>query len=51
MPQPDQTIQEIYQDIFATLPLSDRLRLTALILNDLTQQKVRVRRKPKTLEN
>jgi hypothetical protein len=42
MPQPDQTIQEIYQSIIATLPLSDRLRLAALILNDLTQQNVAV---------
>ncbi len=38
MPQPDQTIQEIYQNIVATFSLSDRLRLAALILNDLTQQ-------------
>lgn len=36
----EQTIQEIYQNIVATLPLSDRLRLAALILNDLTQQNV-----------
>jgi hypothetical protein len=42
MPQPDQTIQEIYQSIVATLTLSDRLRLAALILNDLTQQDVAV---------
>jgi hypothetical protein len=42
MPQPNQTIQEIYQSIVATLPLSDRLRLAALILNDLTQQDVAV---------
>jgi hypothetical protein len=42
MPQPDQTIQEIYQSIIATLTLSDRLRLAALILNDLTQQDVAV---------
>ena len=42
MPQTDKTIQEIYQNIVATLPLSDRLRLAALILNDLAQQNVAV---------
>jgi hypothetical protein len=42
MPNTDQTVQEIYQNIVATLPLSDRLRLAALILNDLTQQNVAV---------
>jgi hypothetical protein len=42
MSQTDKTIQEIYQNIVATLPLSDRLRLAALILNDLTQQNVAV---------
>jgi hypothetical protein len=42
MPQTDKNIQEIYQNIVATLPLSDRLRLAALILNDLTQQNVAV---------
>jgi hypothetical protein len=42
MPHTDQTIQEIYQNIVATLPLSDRLRLAALILNELTQQNVAV---------
>jgi hypothetical protein len=42
MPQPDQTIQEIYQNIVATLTLSDRLRLAALILSELTQQNVAV---------
>jgi hypothetical protein len=42
MPQTDKTIQEIYQNIVATLPLSDRLRLAALILNDLAQQNVQV---------
>jgi hypothetical protein len=42
MPQIDKTIQEIYQNIVATLPLSDRLRLAALILNDLAQQNVAV---------
>lgn len=40
MPQTDKTIQEIYQNIVTTLPLSDRLRLAALILNDLTQQNI-----------
>jgi hypothetical protein len=42
MPRTDQTIQEIYQNIVATLSLSDRLRLAALILNELTQQNVAV---------
>lgn len=42
MPNTDQTVQEIYQNIVATLPLSDRLRLAALILNDLTQQNLAV---------
>jgi hypothetical protein len=42
MAQTDQTIQELYQNIVATLPLSDRLRLAALILNDLAQQNVAV---------
>ena len=42
MSQTDQAIQEIYQNIVATLPLSDRLRLAALILHDLAQQNVTV---------
>jgi hypothetical protein len=42
MAQTDQTIQELYQNIVATLPLSDRLRLAALILNELTQQNAAV---------
>jgi hypothetical protein len=42
MSSTDQTVQEIYQNIVATLPLSDRLRIAALILNDLTQQNVAV---------
>ncbi|XHX77045.1 MAG: hypothetical protein RBJ76_21790 [Stenomitos frigidus ULC029] len=42
MPNTDQTIQEVYRTIVATLPVSDRLRLAALILNDLTQQNVDV---------
>ena len=42
MPRNDQTIQEIYQNIVATLPLNDRLRLAARILNDLAQQNVDV---------
>lgn len=33
-----QTVQEIYQNIVSTLPEDDRLRLAALILNDLTQK-------------
>ncbi len=35
-----QTVQEIYQNIVGKLPLSDRLRLAALILNDLTRKNV-----------
>lgn len=42
MPRTDETIKEIYQNIVATLPSSDRLRLAALILNDMTQQNVAV---------
>jgi hypothetical protein len=42
MPNTDQTVQEIYQNIVGNLSLSDRLRLAALILNDLTQQNVAV---------
>lgn len=42
MPQTDQTLQEIYEKIIATLPLIDRLRLAALILNNLTQRNVDV---------
>jgi hypothetical protein len=42
MPETDKTIQEIYQNIVAALPLGDRLRLAALILNDLAQQNVQV---------
>ncbi|WP_019498590.1 hypothetical protein [Pseudanabaena sp. PCC 6802] len=40
MPNTTQTVQEIYQNIVGKLPLSDRLHLAALILNDLTQQNV-----------
>jgi hypothetical protein len=42
MPNTDQAIQEIYQTIVTTLQLSDRFRLAALILNDLTQRDVDV---------
>jgi ribose 5-phosphate isomerase RpiB len=42
MSSTDRTVQEIYQNIVAILPLSDRLRMAALILNDLTQQNVAV---------
>ncbi len=37
MPNSESTIQEIYQNIFNTLSPSERLRLAALILNDLTR--------------
>jgi hypothetical protein len=40
MPNTDQTSQDVYQTIVATLPVRDRLRLAALILNDLAQQNV-----------
>jgi hypothetical protein len=42
MPNTDQTVQEIYHNIVGNLSVSDRLRLAALILNDLTQQNVAV---------
>jgi hypothetical protein len=42
MPNIDQTVQEIYRNIVGNLSVSDRLRLAALILNDLTQQNVAV---------
>ncbi len=42
MPKNESTIQEIYQNIFNTLSPGDRLRLAALILNDLTQSNVAV---------
>jgi hypothetical protein len=42
MPNTDQTVQEIYQNIVGNLSLRDRLRLAALILNDLTRQNVDV---------
>lgn len=42
MPTTDQTIQEVYRYVVDTLSLSERLRLAALILNDLTQQNITV---------
>lgn len=42
MPKNESTIQEIYQNISNTLSPGDRLRLAALILNDLTQSNVAV---------
>ena len=42
MPNPNQTIQSIYQQIVVILSLSDRLHLASLILNDLTQQNIAV---------
>lgn len=38
MSKTDQTVQTIYQNIVGNLSVSDRLRLAALILNDLAQQ-------------
>jgi hypothetical protein len=42
MPNTGQTLQEVYQTIVATSPVGDRLRLAALILNDLARQNVDV---------
>ena len=42
MPNPNQTVQSIYQQIVGSLSLSDRLHLASLILNDLTQQNIAV---------
>lgn len=42
MPKDESTIQEIYQNISNTLSPGERLRLAALILNDLTQSNVAV---------
>ncbi|MBW4690360.1 MAG: hypothetical protein KME27_01195 [Lyngbya sp. HA4199-MV5] len=42
MPNTDQRIQDVYQTIVAALPAGDRLRLAALILNDLAQPNVDV---------
>ena len=36
------TAQEIYNQVVLTLPLTERLRLATLILNDLVQQNVAV---------
>ena len=38
----DQSVQQIYRNIIDTLKPSERLRLAALILNDLTQQDIAV---------
>jgi hypothetical protein len=38
----DQKITEIYQNIVGTLSVSDRLRLAAMILNDISQQNIAV---------
>jgi hypothetical protein len=40
MPNTSQTIQDIYQNFVGNLPVSDRLHLAALILNNLTQKEV-----------
>jgi len=42
MSKTDQTVQKIYQNIVGNLSVSDRLRLAALILNDLAQKNVAV---------
>ncbi len=36
----DKKIAEIYQNIVGTLSVSDRLRLAAMILNDISQQNI-----------
>ncbi|KOR37661.1 MULTISPECIES: hypothetical protein [Planktothricoides] len=36
----DKKITEIYQNIVGTLSVSDRLRLAAMILNDISQQNI-----------
>jgi len=38
----DKKITEIYQNIVGTLSVSDRLRLAAMILNDLSEQNIAV---------
>ncbi len=38
----DKKITEIYQNIVGTLSVSDRLRLAAMILNDISQQNIAV---------
>ncbi|MBW4586284.1 hypothetical protein G7B40_023000 [Aetokthonos hydrillicola Thurmond2011] len=42
MSHTDQTVQQIYRNIIDTLKPSERLRLAALILNDLTEQEIPV---------
>ncbi|GAB4283418.1 MAG: hypothetical protein Fur0025_13380 [Oscillatoriaceae cyanobacterium] len=38
----DKKITEIYQNIVGTLSVSDRLRLAAMILNDISQENIAV---------
>jgi hypothetical protein len=38
----DKKITEIYQNIVGTLSVSDRLRLAAMILNDISQQNIAI---------
>lgn len=38
----EKKITEIYQNIVGTLSVSDRLRLAAMILNDISQQNIAV---------
>jgi len=42
MTNTDQTVEEFYQAIVGNLSVSERLRLAALILNDLTQSNIAV---------
>ena len=42
MPNPNQTIQDIYQKVVSPLSLSDRIQLAALILNDITEKNIEV---------
>lgn len=38
----EKKITEIYQNIVGTLSVSDRLRLVAMILNDISQENIAV---------
>ncbi len=42
MPNTDQTIQDIYQNVISPLSPSDRIQLAALILNDLKEKNIEI---------
>ena len=42
MPNTNQTIQDIYQNVISPLSLRDRIQLAALILNDLKEKNIEV---------